>query len=585
MSRKKAREGLVSLMYQSLFYDELNSDNIELYLDNFKYSELEKQYIKQGYDLITKNKETIDETISKNLKKWSFERIYKLDLSILRVAVFEILFSDNVPNEVAINEAVEIAKKFGTNDSSKLINGILGTIIRSWNSLIFRLFKFMLNFKVSELLNYIKEITNKDFILSKLAIEGEISNLTLHNSGNAYFSIKDEYSKISCILYNYSSNENIKNMKNGDQVLLKGKLNVLETDGSIRIAVENIENIGIGKCYENFIQTKNELEKLGYFSDEHKKEIPKFLKKIGVITSSDGAAIKDIISVTKRRNPYISIILFSANVQGPSSVTSLINGLEYFSQSDVDLVIIGRGGGSYEDLDSFNSRELALKIYNFNKPIISSVGHEIDYVISDFVSDLRAPTPSAAAELAAFDHFSNIESIENKLLLIEDKIELKLEKNFEKLKVINNRLDLLSIAKVIDYKKEKLTNLAEKIKNNAFNKIKLREAELSSIPKKLNKDKIINKLSLYEYSLEQLILKSARSIDKRYLDAEKNLLLLNNRLEKLDIKTMQKKGYSLIVNSEFNLIKDVNAISINEELEILLSNGELRVKVLSKKEY
>lgn len=443
----------------------------------------------------------------------------------------------------------------------------------------------MLNFKVSELINYIKEITNKDFILNQLYVEGEISNLNKHSNGNAYFTVKDDYCRLSCIIYNYKSLDNIDSLEDGNQVRLMGKISLVEAESTLRLVANEVESIGLGNIYERFEKTKKELEEMGYFSADHKKAIPKFSKKIGVISSSDGAAIKDIISVTKRRNPYVSIVLFPAAVQGPYSASSLIKGLDYFSASDVDLVIIGRGGGAYEDLDSFNSKDLALKIFDFEKPIISAVGHEIDFVISDFVADMRAPTPSAAAELAVFNHYEAIKEIENNLSTIFKALENKFYKENTLLKTLDTRLKLISVDKIINNKARDNLALINNTKNIVDNKIKFKESNLSLLYKKINKDKLLKLISDNENNILRLKEKSFKNIDYKYLDMERRLLILKSRLDKLDIKAMQKQGYSVVLNSKFDLVRNINDVDIEEVINILLENGEIKVKVLEKKEY
>lgn len=443
----------------------------------------------------------------------------------------------------------------------------------------------MLNFKVSELINYIKEITNKDFILNQLYVEGEISNLNKHSNGNAYFTIKDDYCRLSCIIYSYKSLDNIEPLEDGNQVRLTGKISLDESESSLRLIANEVESIGLGNIFERFEKTKKVLEDLGYFSTDNKKSIPKFSRKIGVITSSDGAAIKDIISVTKRRNPYVSIVLYPAAVQGPYSANSLIKGLEYFSDSDVDLVIIGRGGGAYEDLDSFNSKDLAIKIFNFNKPIISAVGHEIDFVISDFVADMRAPTPSAAAELAVFNHYEAIKEIEHKLSVIFRSLDNKFYNEKTLVKTLESRLKLISIDKIIERKSKENIQLIENTQKLITDNLKFKETKLELLSKKINKEKLLKLISDNENNILRLKEKSFKQIDYKYLDMERKLFILKNRLDKLDVKAMQKQGYSIVLNSDLELIKNINNVSINEDISILMENGELKVKVVEKKEY
>lgn len=443
----------------------------------------------------------------------------------------------------------------------------------------------MIDFKVSELINYIKDITISDYVLMSLNVEGEISNLTLHSSGNAYFSLKDELSTLSCIFYNYKDNENIKSCENGDLVSVTGKIQVVEKDGTLRLNSENVEKIGLGQLFKNYLLTKDELEKTGYFDELYKKPLPKFPKKIGVITSSDGAAIKDILSVVERRNPFVNIYLYPSVVQGPYSVDSLIRGLDFFKDSDMDLVIIGRGGGSYEDLDSFNSKDLAIKIFEFPLPIISAVGHEIDFVISDFVADLRAATPTAAAELAVFDYYKHFQGIKKNLKLQNEILEKNTENEISKLKSLKRRISLLSLEVQIDNKKEKL-NSQINILNNALNhKLDMYSVALNKVYSRLNFERLNSKVTNLEINLYEKINRSNSIIKDKYSAEEKKLLNLKSRLEKLDITSMLGQGYSIVLDEKNNVIKSLNDIEIDEHLNILINDGQLEVKVIKKRLY
>ncbi len=259
-------------------------------------------------------------------------------------------------------------------------------------------------FSVSELNGYIKNIFENDRILSAISVKGEISNFTNHRSGHLYFSLKDETGQIRAVMFRSSAVRLKFVPENGMRVVVRGSVSVYTRDGSYQLYVNSIEPDGIGALYLAYEQLKEKLSLEGLFDEEHKKPLPKFPEKIGVITSPTGAAVRDIINVTKRRYPLAKIYIYPALVQGEGAVDSLIRALEYFEASRlVDVIIIGRGGGSIEDLWAFNSEKLARKIYAISTPIISAVGHETDFTICDFVADLRAPTPSAGAEIAVPD--------------------------------------------------------------------------------------------------------------------------------------------------------------------------------------
>ena len=270
-------------------------------------------------------------------------------------------------------------------------------------------------FTVSELNGYIKNLFDSDRTLSAVSVKGEISNFTRHSSGHLYFSIKDKGSVIRAVMFRAAAQKLVFAPENELMVIVTGRIGAFVRDGQYQIYVETMQPDGKGSLALAFEQLKKKLASEGLFDQSKKKPIPKIPKRIGVITSPTGAAVRDVINVVTRRFPYAEILIYPALVQGAGSAASLIGAVEYFDKTaSCDVLIIGRGGGSIEELWSFNDEGLARAIYNCRIPIISAVGHETDFTICDFVADLRAPTPSAAAELAAPDtakllkQFSNI---------------------------------------------------------------------------------------------------------------------------------------------------------------------------------
>src|SRR5699024_9558230 len=274
--------------------------------------------------------------------------------------------------------------------------------------------------KVSELNQYIKRVFASDFILSNVSVEGEISNYNHHYSGHRYFSLKDEKGKLKCVLFKNNSKCLDLDLKDGMKVIVSGYVSIYERNGNYQLYVKSIKKSGLGDLYIAYEKLKKKLNNEGMFNDDEKKEIPFYPKTIGVVTSLTGAAIKDIITVLRRRNPGINIIIYPSLVQGKEAPKSICEGLKYLdNREDIDLIITGRGGGSIEELFAFNDEEVARTIFNMKTPVISAVGHETDFTIADFVSDLRAPTPSAAAELAVpkvENLKENVDNIYDKLL-------------------------------------------------------------------------------------------------------------------------------------------------------------------------
>ncbi|MCI8564209.1 MAG: exodeoxyribonuclease VII large subunit [Lachnospiraceae bacterium] len=255
---------------------------------------------------------------------------------------------------------------------------------------------------VSQINLYIKNMFLRDYALQRLCVKGEVSNCKYHSSGHIYFTIKDKASQLSCVMFSiYRKNLGFR-LQEGQSVIVQGNISVYERDGKYQMYAVGITQEGAGQLYEEYEKLKKRLLAEGLFDDSRKRQIPKYAKKIGVVTAQTGAVIQDICNVSHRRNPYIQILLYPARVQGEGAHRTIIRGLQYFDTTDVDTVIIGRGGGSMEDLWEFNQEALAYAIAETHKPVISAVGHETDTTIADFAADLRAPTPSAAAELAVF---------------------------------------------------------------------------------------------------------------------------------------------------------------------------------------
>ena len=340
-------------------------------------------------------------------------------------------------------------------------------------------------YSVFQVNTYIHNMFREDYLLSDVSVSGEISNLKFHTSGHIYFTLKDDKSAISCAIFRPSAQKLNIALKDGDKIVASGSISNYVPNGSVTFNVTKVEYEGVGDLTVKFEELKKRLAEQGLFDKEFKKPIPKFPKTIGIVTAPTGAAIRDIISVSKRRNPYISLILFPALVQGEGAKESIVKGIETLEKANVDVIIVGRGG-SLEDLWAFNEEEVAYAIFQCPIPVISAVGHEIDFTISDFTADLRAATPSAAAELAVPDIRQTIEDIEDLKKSLDKGFERVLKNKLHKLAVFeaklnalspvnklnkqklitdsyNNKLDLL-IKKIIKEKKAELDTLSERLK-------------------------------------------------------------------------------------------------------------------------
>ncbi len=268
-------------------------------------------------------------------------------------------------------------------------------------------------FTVSQINSYIRRIFDSDYALRKIFLKGEVSNCKYHSSGHTYFTLKDAHSTIRCVMF---ANDRAKGLhfrlENGQMVIVQGNISVFERDGSYQLYAKELELSGAGELHVRYEQLKRELSELGYFDFERKKPLPSYPERIGIVTALTGAAIEDIKSIAARRNPFVQLYLFPAKVQGEGAAESIARGIRYFDDSGVDIIIIGRGGGSIEDLWAFNERIVADSIYEARTPIISGTGHEVDMTIADYCADVRAATPSAACELAIPDVYSIIQQFD-----------------------------------------------------------------------------------------------------------------------------------------------------------------------------
>ena len=319
---------------------------------------------------------------------------------------------------------------------------------------------------VSKINAYIKNMFRQDYVLSRVSVKGEISNCKYHTSGHIYFTLKDEGGTLSAIMFATQAKSLSFHLSDGMQVIVSGRIEVYERDGKYQLYANSIVQDGIGDLYKKFEELKKQFQDMGYFESEYKRPIPYFSKKIGIVTASTGAAIHDIMNISYRRNPYVSLVLYPALVQGEGAASSIVSGIEKLDAMGMDVIIVGRGGGSIEDLWAFNEECVAEAIFNAKTPIISAVGHETDFTIADFVADLRAPTPSAAAELAVAD----IHQIENRIAGYEELVNKAFMKVIsQKRAVIDNysmRLKYLNPVSRINEKRITLDRLKERLDDN-----------------------------------------------------------------------------------------------------------------------
>ncbi|MGU8424104.1 exodeoxyribonuclease VII large subunit [Clostridium perfringens] len=388
---------------------------------------------------------------------------------------------------------------------------------------------------VGEVNNYVKKLVENDFILKNLNVKGEISNLKFHSSGHIYFSLKDENSKVNCIMFKNNAVNLDFRLEEGMKVEIKARLGVYHKEGTYQLYCENIKKAGIGELFEEFHKLKKELSEEGIFDEKYKRALPKFPKRIGIITARTGAAVRDIINVIQRRNKSLDIILYPAKVQGENAADSIIEGIRYFNnEKSVDVIILGRGGGSIEELWAFNNRDLAYEIFNSRIPTVSAVGHEVDFTISDFVSDMRAPTPSAAGELVS----SSLQEMINDLLNKKEFLHRAVDRRF-----LNSKRDVDLLHKGLKG-------------NNPKHIIEKRIKEVNSLEEKLN---FLGK----------------RKIDK----AKDELIALNSILQTLNPLNTLGRGYSVIMDKEDKVINKVSELKKNDMVKVIMKDGSVNIDI------
>ena len=430
---------------------------------------------------------------------------------------------------------------------------------------------------VTDINRYIKNLFTIDGFLNNVTVKGEISNLKIHGRGHLYFSLKDENSKINCVMFNYAPKVSFE-LSDGMSVQVKGRINVYEASGSYQIYVNEMINDGVGNLYQLFEDLKKKLSSEGLFDESHKRKLPRIPKKIGVITAPTGAAVRDIISTINKRYPLCEIKIFPTLVQGDGAKENIVKMIEKANETDVDVIILGRGGGSIEDLWAFNEEIVARSIYNSKIPIVSAVGHEIDFTISDFVADLRAPTPTGAALLVVPDQLEIMRYLNEYKSRITNVINNKLKRLNEKLDASANSFIIKNIMTLYSPKEQKLDILIDKLNNIIDFKIKDNYTKLNHFItkiKSLNTEEKIKHNSEKIKQLEKMVNNAIINIIKFKLNKLTNI---HTKVELLNPRNILNKGYSIVkINNK--IIKSKSEVKINDKLDIFLNDGIINSEV------
>lgn len=399
-------------------------------------------------------------------------------------------------------------------------------------------------YTVKQVNSYIKNMFTQDFMLNRIYVKGEVSNCKYHTSGHIYFSLKDESGTIACVMFAGQRGGLSFHMREGQQIIVLGSVNVYERTGSYQLYAQEIRLDGEGTLYEKYQMLKQELEEMGMFAPEYKKAIPRYAKRIGVVTAPTGAAVRDIMNISARRNPYVQLLLYPAQVQGEGAKESIVRGIRMLETKNVDVIIVGRGGGSIEDLWAFNDECVARAIFDCQVPVISAVGHETDVTIADYVADLRAPTPSAAAELAVWDYRQLQGYLDECRLRMNRSMTGTIRINRLRLKELDMRLSYLHPRHKLQDQQQRLIELEEELRTLMRDRVKEARHRLAIQIEKLNGLSPVRKLNqgfAYVEEADGGVVKSIRQVEK----GDELTVYVTDGLIRTSVKAVQKKTYKI----------------------------------------
>ena len=399
-------------------------------------------------------------------------------------------------------------------------------------------------YTVKQVNSYIKNMFTQDFMLNRIYVKGEVSNCKYHTSGHIYFSLKDESGTIACVMFAGQRGGLSFHMREGQQIIVLGSVNVYERTGSYQLYAQEIRLDGEGTLYEKYQMLKQELEEMGMFAPEYKKAIPRYAKRIGVVTAPTGAAVRDIMNISARRNPYVQLLLYPAQVQGEGAKESIVRGIRMLETKNVDVIIVGRGGGSIEDLWAFNDECVARAIFDCQVPVISAVGHETDVTIADYVADLRAPTPSAAAELAVWDYRQLQGYLDECRLRMNRSMAGTIRINRLRLKELDVRLSYLHPRHKLQDQQQRLIELEEELRTLMRDRVKEARHRLAIQIEKLNGLSPVRKLNqgfAYVEEADGGVVKSIRQVEK----GDELTVYVTDGLIRTSVKAVQKKTYKI----------------------------------------
>ena len=393
-------------------------------------------------------------------------------------------------------------------------------------------------YTVAQINSYIKNMFTQDYMLQSVLVKGEVSNCKYHSSGHIYFTLKDAKGTIACVMFASYRNGMDFQMREGQQVVVGGSVDVYERDGKYQLYARQIQLDGAGALYERYERLKLELEERGMFAPQYKQPIPGYIRTLGVVTAATGAAVRDIMNIAGRRNPYVQIILYPAIVQGDAAPASIVNGIHALERMEVDVSIVGRGGGSIEDLGAFNEEVVAQAIFDCPVPVISAVGHETDTTIADFVADLRAPTPSAAAELAVYDIGHLEDRLEEYACTLQHMCRKVIRHYRQEVEQYSVRMRYLSPLNTIRTKRTQALSLEERLQN---------------------------------------------LMERRLRDGRHRLALYVEQMKGLSPLDKLNQGYAYVADDTGRTLTSVGQVDVGDRMTVYVKDGSLQAQVMEKK--
>ena len=416
-------------------------------------------------------------------------------------------------------------------------------------------------YSVTQVNSYIKNMFSQDFLLRRLSVKGEVSNCKYHTSGHIYFTLKDRGGTLAAVMFAGQRRGLQFRLEEGQQVVVKGTVDVYERDGKYQLYAQEIELAGRGDLYVKFEKLLRELEEMGMFDAQYKRPIPKYAKRVGIVTAPTGAAVRDIINISKRRNPYVQLVLYPALVQGEGAKDSIVHGIQTLDAMGLDVLIVGRGGGSIEDLWAFNEEAVARAIFACETPVISAVGHETDVTIADYVADLRAPTPSAAAELAVFDHGQFLADLEARKRKLNREMGFFLDSVKGRLKRDELKIRIHHPQRIINEKRQRLADI-EDVMNRRLGKML---------------DDSRRGVTMKADTLERIM-------ERRLEQDKKRLALTSGKLWGLSPLKKLGQGYGFVTDESGARLASVKQAPVGSKIHVQVADGKLTASVEKSEE-